>query len=101
MSWRASNGLDGCNACRRIPPQGEDVYRGERTPAVWCKGCAEERGYGGTGDPIERLDALGGLDKRKLAASFPEFTAAMRSLRDKARANVVPIARSWHEREDE
>lgn len=94
MSWRASNGREPCNACRRIPPQGEDVYRGELTPAIWCKGCAAERGYGGTGEPVEHLKVMAGLDKRQLAARFPEFTEAMRRLRDVARAKTLRGDRS-------
>ena len=100
MPWRAANGRESCNRCRRVVPQGEDVYRGERTPAVWCRPCATERGYGGTGRPIEAIAAMGGLDKRALAASFPEFTAAMRQLRDKARARMT-TARPWHETEQD
>lgn len=90
MSWREASGRESCNSCRRIPPQGEDVYRGERTPAIWCKGCAEERGYGGTGDPVERVEAM--------SSAANVLMQGLEALRRKAR---VDPGRSWHETEGE
>jgi len=40
-------------------------------------------------DPQPYDTPLSGLDKRKLAAAFPEFTAAMRALKARAAMKVT------------
>lgn len=72
-----------CNRCRREFGPDDERVKGQHTPAVWCLPCAEMIGIVGPG--VEDFDLPQGLDKRKLAAAFPEFTAAMRALKAKGR----------------
>ena len=58
------------------------MHVGAITGQRWCADCAETLGLS---VPFEtRMDAMAGLDKKKLAAFAPEFTAAMRALKAKA-----------------
>jgi hypothetical protein len=71
-----------CNRCRAEISEGAPRYRGELTPAVWCQPCADELFH-----PTD--EAFAGLDKRKLAKAFPEFTEAMRALKARAAMKVT------------
>lgn len=89
MAWRASNGRDCCNDCRQIPDLGAPVWRGDYTPAIWCEPCANV--FGQTLDdegPLKSLTAMAGLDKRAIADAYPQFTAAMRSLKARAAMKI-------------
>lgn len=90
MPWREASGREPCNSCRRTPHLGAPVYRGELTPATWCESCAKERGHGGTGDPVARIEAMSG------AASV--LMQGFEALRRKARMDP---GRSWYETEGE
>lgn len=102
MAWRHANGREQCNDCREVQDLGAPVWRGEYTPVIWCQPCAGISGVSG-GEPVEG-PAMAGLDKRKIAASFPHFTAAMRRLKAQAAAKAVGTdvsARILGERGDE
>lgn len=80
MSWSTATTTRDCNRCRRVLAFGDRVWRGEHTPAVWCEPCAGEAGLDGQ-PGVDDVALPDGLDKRKLAAAFPEFTEAMRKLK--------------------
>ena len=90
MAWRASNGRECCNDCRRVPDLGAPVWRGEFTPAIWCEPCANVFGQTLDDDgPLKSLTAMAGLDKRAIAKAFPQFTEAMRAFKQRAAMNVT------------
>lgn len=81
--WAHATTTSHCNRCRRVLAFGDRVWKGEHTPAVWCEPCAGEAGLDGQ-PGVDDFTLPDGLDKRKLAAAFPEFTEAMRKLKAKA-----------------
>lgn len=88
MPWGLSRAGEDCNRCRRTLGPDRRAWRGEKTPAVWCEDCAAESGVDG-GAPVV-IDGLpDGLNKAAIAAAFPDFTAAMRRLRDAAQAKAL------------
>lgn len=82
-----------CNRCRQpIHPEAPH-HKGQHTPAVWCEACAET--VFGAEAVVDTL--MGGLDKRKLAKAYPEFTEAMRALKARAAMQLAKKAgrRDW------
>ena len=93
MSWQAASGREVCNRCRKGIDLGAPVYTGEHTPSHWCEPCALEA-LGHTPEyqhvgPLRDTDSWLGLDKRKLAAAFPDFTESMRALKARATMKVT------------
>lgn len=74
-----------CNRCRcEIHPEAPH-RKGEHTPVVWCEPCFDV-----VMDPQPYDAPLAGLDKRKLAKAFPDFTEAMRALKARAAMKAAP-----------
>lgn len=69
-----------CNRCRAEIHPSAPHRKGQHTPAVWCQPCAETL----FGPEAVAKTLMGGLDKRRVAEAFPEFTAAMRALKARA-----------------
>lgn len=82
MPWHTLTQPSICNRCRRELLADTTVWQGRY--ATYCAGCAATVGLDGGPGLTRAVEAMGGLDKRKLAAFAPEFTAAMRRLKAKA-----------------
>lgn len=74
-----------CNRCRREIHPDAPHKSGEHTPAKWCADCAATT----FGPDVVLETRMAGLDKRKLAKVFPEFTEAMRALKARAQTKRV------------